>query len=228
MNRIRSVPSLAYCRRIFSAYLLGGKSHLTFWHETPIENPNANPGKLGEYYMLFAEKADHRGPYDASGVPQLDYHGRIGLQYNPIAIAQYGLGNYNAWRRTADPERKKKFSLIADWLVSHLEPNANGLSVWNHHFNWKYRDTLRHRGIRGWHKGRESQSWCAPIQNPATRVTFTQRAPPSKVSRARLKKEASPSPTNPAISGLRSTSSPRPRTSSMDLSGRSSRLRKNE
>jgi hypothetical protein len=127
MNRIRSVPSLAYCRRIFSAYLLGGKSHLTFWHETPSENPNANPGKLGEYYMLFAEKAVHRGRYDGSGVPQLDYHGRIGLQYNPIAIAPYGLGNYNAWRRTADPERKKKFFLIADWLVSHLESNAKGI-----------------------------------------------------------------------------------------------------
>ncbi len=90
MNRIRSVPSLAYYRRIFSAYLLGGKSHLTFWHETPTENPNATPNELGEYYMLFAEKADYRGHYDASGVPQLDYHGAIGLQHNPIAIAQYG------------------------------------------------------------------------------------------------------------------------------------------
>ena len=89
------VPSLRYYRRIFSAYLLGGKSHLTFWHETPAENPNATPGELGEYYMLFAEKADYHGSYDASGVPQLDYHGHIGLQYNPIAIAQYGLGNYN-------------------------------------------------------------------------------------------------------------------------------------
>jgi hypothetical protein len=53
------------------------------------------------------------------------------------------------YRRTADPERKKKFSLIADWLVSHLEPNANGLSVWNHHFKWKYRDTLK----APWHSG---------------------------------------------------------------------------
>jgi heparosan-N-sulfate-glucuronate 5-epimerase len=137
------VPSLAYYRRIFSAYLLGGKSHLTFWHETPTENSNAAPGELGEYYMLFAEKADYRGAYDPSGIPQLDYHGDIGLQYNPIAIAQFGLGNYNLWRRTADPERRKKFFLIADWLAAHLEPNAHGLAVWNHHFNWEYRDTLK-------------------------------------------------------------------------------------
>ena len=137
------MPSLAYYRRIFSAYLLGGKSHLTFWHETPTENSNAAPGELGEYYMLFAEKADYRGAYDPSGIPQLDYHGDIGLQYNPIAIAQFGLGNYNLWRRTADPERRKKFFLIADWLAAHLEPNAHGLAVWNHHFNWEYRDTLK-------------------------------------------------------------------------------------
>ncbi|HET9307126.1 MAG TPA: D-glucuronyl C5-epimerase family protein [Candidatus Sulfotelmatobacter sp.] len=137
------MPSLVYYRRIFSAYILGGKSHLTFWHETPTENPNAVPGELGEYYMLFAEKADYRGAYDPAGIPQLDYHGHIGLQYNPIAIAQFGLGNCNLWRRTADPERRKKFFLIADWLAAHLEPNAHGLAVWNHHFNWEYRDTLK-------------------------------------------------------------------------------------
>jgi len=137
------VPNLAYYRRIFSAYLLGGKSHLTFWHETPAENPHASPNELGEYYMPFTEKADYQGAYDSSGIPQLDYHGRIGLQYNPIAIAQYGLGNYNLWRRNADETRKKKFFLIADWLCSHLEQNSRGLSVWNHHFNWEYRDTLK-------------------------------------------------------------------------------------
>ena len=137
------VPRLSYYRRIFSAYLLGGKSHLTFWHETPAENPNASPSALGEYYMQFTEKADYRGAYDASGIPQLDYHGKIGLQSNPIAIAQYGLGNYNLFRRTGDSERRRKFFLVADWLCSHLEENSHGLAVWNHHFDWEYRDTLR-------------------------------------------------------------------------------------
>ena len=137
------MPTLTYYRRIFSAYVLGGKSHLTFWHESPTENPNANSTGLGEYYMLFTEKADYQGHYDSSGVPQLDYHGRIGLQYNPIAIAQYSLGNYNHWCRTADPDRKRKFLVAANWLLSHLERNPKGLVVWNHHFNWEYRDTLR-------------------------------------------------------------------------------------
>jgi heparosan-N-sulfate-glucuronate 5-epimerase len=142
-NRQLPLPRLSYYRRIFSAYLIGGKSHLTFWHEAPAENPNATVEQLGEYYMLFAEKADYQGFYDSSGVPQLDYHGHIGLQYNPIAIAQYGLGNYNLYRRSSDPERRRKFFVAADWLCSHLEQNAQGLAVWNHHFDWEYRDTLR-------------------------------------------------------------------------------------
>lgn len=137
------MPRLNYYRRILSAYLLGGKSHLTFWHETPTENPNASATQLGEYYMLFAEKADYQGAYDEAGIPQLDYHGHIGLQYNPIAIAQYGLGNYNLWRQTKDSDRRRKFFLIADWLCSHLEQNPLGFAVWNHHFDWEYRETLK-------------------------------------------------------------------------------------
>jgi heparosan-N-sulfate-glucuronate 5-epimerase len=137
------LPSLNYYRRIVSAYLMGGQSHLTFWHETPEENPNASARELGEYYMLFAEKANYKGAYDAAGIPQLDYRGQIGLQYNPIAIAQYGLGNYNLFRLSGNADARDKFLRVADWLVQHLEQNPQGLAVWNHHFDWEYRDTLR-------------------------------------------------------------------------------------
>jgi hypothetical protein len=134
---------LAYYRRIFSAYLLPGQSQLTFWHETPELNPNLSTHELGEYYMVFASKADYPGAYDENGIPMLDYHGEIGPQYNPIAIAQWGLGNFNLYGRTGDRSRLEKTLLCADWLVRSLETNPHGLSVWNHHFDWEYRDTLR-------------------------------------------------------------------------------------
>jgi heparosan-N-sulfate-glucuronate 5-epimerase len=137
------LPTFAYYRRVLSAYLGGRNSHLTFWHETPAENPRASVHELDEYYMPFAEKADYRGPYDSVGVPLLDYHGNIARQYNPIAIAQYGLGNYNLFRQTGDRGRRQRFFLAADWLLSNLEPNAHGIPVWNHHFDWEYRDTLK-------------------------------------------------------------------------------------
>src|SRR5947209_4541654 len=132
-----------YYRRIFSAYLGRGTSQLTFWHENPEMNPNFHLGEMGEYYMTFCSKADYAGPFDQDGVPMLDYRGAIGPQYNPIAIAQYGLGNYNLYARTGEPERKARFLRAADWLRATAEPNPGGLWVWMHKFDWEYRDTLR-------------------------------------------------------------------------------------
>ncbi len=136
-----------YYRRIFRAYLFSGagfgRSQLTFWHETLEVNPRATPARLGEYYMLFRQKADYAGHYDGASIPMLDYHGAIGLQYNPIAIAQWGLANYNLFCETGAKDRWQKTVKAADWLCANLEQNARGLDVWNHHFDWEYRDTLR-------------------------------------------------------------------------------------
>jgi hypothetical protein len=140
-----------YYRRIFSAYVfsrlvsrLGSRpSQLTFWHEVPELNPRATASRFGEYYMLFREKADYAGHFDAAGIPMLDYHGAIGLQYNPIAIAQWGLANYNRFCETGDEVRRQRALNAADWLAANLEQNAHGLWVWHHHFDWEYRETLK-------------------------------------------------------------------------------------
>lgn len=134
---------LRYWRRIFSAYGGSRQSHLTFWHGTPQVNERARAGTVDEYWQRFTVKADYPGPRDARGIPMLDYHGHVGLQYNPIAIAQYGLGNYNRWRQEGDPDRKQRFLDVADWLVDNLEPNAAGVAVWNHRFDWEYRTPLK-------------------------------------------------------------------------------------
>jgi heparosan-N-sulfate-glucuronate 5-epimerase len=132
-----------YYRRIFRAYLGSGRSQLTFWHETPQINPRASIDRLGEYYMLFRKKADYAGPYDAAGIPMLDYHGAIGPQYNPIAIAQWGLANYNLFCEAGDEARWQKTLNAADWLTANLEQNSHGLWVWSHHFDWEYSETLK-------------------------------------------------------------------------------------
>ena len=132
-----------YYRRIASAYLAPRGTHLSFWHETPAENPRASVSQLGPYYMTFYAKADYAGPHDDAGIPMLDYRGKIGRQYNPIAIAQWGSGNYNRFTETCDRSRKLKFLAASDWLCHNLQPNSSGLMVWNHHFDWEYRSTLR-------------------------------------------------------------------------------------
>lgn len=133
----------SYYQRIFRAYLGSGNSQLTFWHETPEENPRASCDQLGEYYMLFRDKADYAGPHDSAGVPLLDYHGAIGRQYNPIAIAQWGLANYNCFCADGTESRWQKCQLAAEWLCAKIEPNPHGVWVWNHHFDWEYRDRLK-------------------------------------------------------------------------------------
>jgi len=134
---------IAYYRRIARTYLLPGNSNLTFWHDTPAINSAADPHTLAEYYMQFEQKADYPGPFDDHGIPLLNYRGRIGRQYNPIAIAQWGLGNYNRFRRHGNVVARKKFVAASDWLCAHLEQNPQGVWVWNHHFDWDYRTPLR-------------------------------------------------------------------------------------
>jgi len=134
---------LAYYRRIFSAYVLRQHSQLTFWHEMPELDPEAPTDRLGRYYMTFAGKAAYPGPFDAAGVPLIDYRGRIGCQYNPIAVAQYGLALQSRFARTGNPPDRDRFLVQARWLVDNLKPNPHHVPVWNHHFDWEYRETLK-------------------------------------------------------------------------------------
>jgi heparosan-N-sulfate-glucuronate 5-epimerase len=132
-----------YYRRILSAYLGPGSSQLAFWHETPEVNPLARSDRLGEYYMTLRQKADYGGPYDSQGIPMLDYRGVIGRQYNPIAIAQWGLANYNRFLETHEQTHRRKVLRAGDWLCQNLEQNAHGVWVWNHQFDWEYREILK-------------------------------------------------------------------------------------
>ncbi len=143
------INRLIYWKRIFSTYLIQRKSNLSFWHGTPEMNNNADYDKLGQYYMKFYSKADYKGDYDVNGIPQLNYHGDIGLQYNPIAISQWALGNYNLWIRNNNKNNYLKFIKGADWLVNNLNQNSDGIYVWQHKFDWVYKENL----INPWHSG---------------------------------------------------------------------------
>ncbi len=134
---------LRYYRRILPAYLGAGNNQLSFWHETPEVNPHANLAKFGPYYMTFREKAEYAGHHDAANIPMLDYRGAVGKQYNPIAIAQWGLANYNVFYSSGSEFRWQRTRRAADWLVSNLERNSHGVWVWNHHFDWEYREILK-------------------------------------------------------------------------------------
>jgi len=137
------VVYLDYLNRIIPAYILKENSQLNFWHEEPEVNPDSFKGGIDEYYMTFFEKAGYRGPFDGNGIPLLDYKGKIGLQHNPIAIAQYGIGNFNLYKQKCKKDYLDKALKAADWLKDNLKKNKFGLGVWNHNFDWEYRSVLK-------------------------------------------------------------------------------------
>lgn len=131
-----------YCR-IAASYLGRQPSQLSFWWERPAVHPDASPDSLGPYWMTFRDKARYAGPFDDQGVPLLDYHGALGKQHNPIAIAQYGLAKLNAFLETGQDADRAAFLRQADWLAENLRPNPRGVRVWMHDFDWEYAEGLR-------------------------------------------------------------------------------------
>ncbi len=143
------MKKIYYWKRLYKAYIAKDTSQLSFWHSNPTINKNYNKKALGPYYMSFHSKANYNGFFDKDGIPMLNYHGSIGLQYNPISIAQWGLGNYNLFLESKEHIYYEKFIRSANWLVNNMEKNKFGFYVWMHHFNFEYRDTL----ISPWYSG---------------------------------------------------------------------------
>ena len=133
---------LIYLARILRVYANRSSGPLSFWYERPELNERAFNGSP-DYFMRLAGKADYDGLFDHTGIPLLDYRGDIGRQYNPIAIAQYGLARFNRWSTTKSSSDEAAWIAVAQWLTRELRPNAHGVAVWMHDFDWPYRQTLR-------------------------------------------------------------------------------------
>src|SRR3989344_8558362 len=121
-----------YWRRIFKVYFSKTPSYLIFWHEKSAVSKGIIPDKLGVYYMTFSDKANYSGPKDENGVILFDYYFDIGRQYNPLAVAQYGLGHYNLYLKNREEKHLEIAKTQAEWLLKNLEPNEKGFYVWKH------------------------------------------------------------------------------------------------
>lgn len=126
-----------YYKRILSAYLLNKKkSNLDFWH-TGVK-VNENIGRLENYYLDYKVKTGYSGPFDSRGVPMLNYFGKIGIQYNPDAVAQYALGYFEKYLRDNDNRNKEIFLRQADWFVKNIKERDCGIGVWEYNFDFEY------------------------------------------------------------------------------------------
>src|SRR5688572_13326469 len=100
-KRSAALSRLQCIARNVRVYARPSAGPLAFWYERPEINEAAF-GDRRQYFMRFQGKATYAGPFDDACVPLLDYRGDIGRQYNPIAIAQYGLARFNRWCITSD------------------------------------------------------------------------------------------------------------------------------
>jgi len=98
--------------------------------------PTYQQGPLGKYFVDFRDVAQHwDGPFDEQGIPLRDYGGNIGVQYQPVGIAQYALGNWDLWLETYDDQYRQKFFKIADWFCKNLVDKGD-FGVWEYQFDY--------------------------------------------------------------------------------------------
>ena len=160
---VLSIEHARYLGRAIQVYARPSTGPLSFWYETPEAHP-AGRAAGPQYFMRFQGKARYAGPFDDDGVPLLDYRGSIGRQYNPIAVAQYGLGRFNQWCETGGGEDRRAWETAARWLARHLRPNAFGVPVWTHQFDWPYRGVLK----SPWYSGLAQGSGLSLLVRAAT------------------------------------------------------------
>jgi len=100
--------------------------------------------KLGKYYMdledEFHRPDQHDHKLDKKGViiNKIPYTNE--WDYFPVAIAGYGLANFQKYRKTGFNKYKKAFLQQASWLVDNITIKNNDLGVWEHYFSLPFYD----------------------------------------------------------------------------------------
>lgn len=108
---------------------------VSFWH-TAVGPVRYDYATLDDYYIDLRAKTTYAGPYDPDGIPVLDYFGTIGKQYNPCAVAQWGLGAFQRWKRGNDAASREIFMHAANWLREHVKVDGSGRGFWWYRFDF--------------------------------------------------------------------------------------------
>jgi heparosan-N-sulfate-glucuronate 5-epimerase len=82
------------------------------------------------YYIDWTGLENFDYDFDDAGLPRYDYGGDIGLKYNAITIAQWGLFNLQEWESQKSESYKEQALRCADWLVANAKPWKQGMLAW--------------------------------------------------------------------------------------------------
>ena len=134
-----------YLSRIINSYIINrSDSNLSFWH-TPLSVNQLDDSDINNvrcYPMNFTEKTFFKNHLDDDGVILLNYHGSLGLQYNPNAIAQQALGYYDKYLVNKKQEDKDAFLTQANYFLKHGREVRDGILLWEYNFPFEMRNHL--------------------------------------------------------------------------------------
>ena len=134
-----------YLSRIINAYIINrSDSNLSFWH-TPLSVNQLDEHDIRNvrrYPMNFTAKTAFKNHFDEGGVIKLNYHGSLGLQYNPNAIAQQALGYYDKYLDESNQGDKKAFLTQANYFLKHGRVVTDGILLWEYKFPFEMRNFL--------------------------------------------------------------------------------------
>jgi hypothetical protein len=74
-------------------------------------------------------------PLDENGIPKINMGKKLGLRYNPITIAQYGLYKLQGFARNHDEESLQIIRKIACWLVDNFQSWRGDTGAWVYDFD---------------------------------------------------------------------------------------------
>lgn len=130
-GRSGSASSLLWAVRALRRELLGFRFGLPL----EIVPDSFHKGAL-QYYVssdhLFLDDL----AFDRNGVAVKRYRG-LGLQYNPLFVAWWGLLNLARYARQADLQGVRRFLVQVEWLRTTAVERPDGAVVWPCYFDWQ-------------------------------------------------------------------------------------------
>ncbi len=93
-------------------------------------------GKEFEWlYLIYAVNFVDWKSFDEEGIVVVDYGGDIGVQYNPVFIAEFALYNFDDFVLTGNTTYLERFLRHVNWLVTN-QVVEDGLGVWVYDFDF--------------------------------------------------------------------------------------------
>lgn len=90
-----------------------------YWHPTMLVNKYLELNKIGCYYVDMRSKHNYPGEFDENNIPLVNYNGS--LEYFPVTIAQYALGNFDKYLDSRDKKYFKVCEKCSQWFVDNLK-----------------------------------------------------------------------------------------------------------